>query len=138
MQQEQIKKILSHLADHESRLKQLENGERTAPPPRINMSDKKKTLREIVKGKKFKNGQEQIAAIVGYHEKVLGQLIPKDKIKIEWTEAKLKGDFSPMYLSRAKGTLVRILEDGTCDLTQTGEEFFDQILNNESTNTASK
>ena len=80
MQQEQIKKILSHLADHESRLKQLENGERTAPPPRINMSDKKKTLREIVKGKKFKNGQEQIAAIVGYHEKVLGQLIPKDKI----------------------------------------------------------
>lgn len=138
MQQDQITKILSQLADHETRLKQLEDGEHAAPAPRANIGGKEKTLREIVKGKKFKSGQEQIAVIVGYHERLLGQRIPKDKIKVEWAEAKLNGAFSPVYLSRAKGTLIRVLNDGTCDLTQTGEEFFDRLLNNESTNPTSK
>ena len=49
---------------------------------------KQKTLREIIKGRKFKNGQQQIAIIVGYHENVLKELIHEDKIKTEWDNAK--------------------------------------------------
>lgn len=138
MQQEQITKILSQLADHEARLKKLEDGGHTTSVPSVNTGNKKRTLREIVKGKKFKSGQEQVAVIVGYHEKILGQHITKDKIRVEWTDAKLNGAFSPVYLSRAKGTLIRVHSDGTCDLTQTGEEFFGQLLKNESTNSTSK
>lgn len=128
MQQEQITKILTQLANHEARIKQLEGGDHSIAKPYVG-GGKQKTIREVMKGKKFKNGQEQIAAIVGYYEKVLGEVIKKDQIKNEWSGAKMNGDFSPVYFSRAKGTLIRVHPDGTCDLTQTGEEFFDSFLN---------
>lgn len=130
MRQEQVKKILAQLSDHESRLQLLE-GVRQATPAH-SASGKQKTLREIVRGKKFKSGQEQVAAIVGYYEKILGQRIEKNKIKEEWANAKMNGTFVAMFLSRAKDTLIRIYTDDTCDLTQTGEEFFDKLINNES------
>lgn len=136
MKQEQIKKILAQLADHESRLQQLEGIRQTTPV--ILTSGKQKTLREIVKRKKFKSGQEQVAAIVGYHEKILGQRIEKNKIKEEWANTKMNGTFTAMFLSRAKDTLIRIHSDDTCDLTQTGDKFFDQLINNESPDATSK
>jgi len=130
MTQDQIKEILASLADHENRLQHLEG---TVPPSSaLSAGRKQKTLREMVKGKKLQNGQEQIAAIVGYYEKILGQHIPKDRIKEEWANAKMDGTFTAMYLSRAKDTLIRIHADGTCDLTQSGEEFFAKLINNES------
>ncbi len=139
MQQEQIAKILTQLVDHEARLKALEGETQAVASTRTaSAGSKQKTLRELVKGKKLKNGQEQLAVIVGYHEKVLGHLILKDKIKEEWANAKINATFSPVYLSRAKDTLIRILDDGKCDLTQTGEEFFDQFLNHESLDATSK
>ncbi|MDO8451259.1 MAG: hypothetical protein Q7S76_00130 [bacterium] len=139
MEQEKIEQIIAQLADHEARLKQLEGGVRSAASSvAIGSGDKQKTLREVVKGVKFKNGQEQVAAIVGYHEKILGQPIQKEKIKEEWAGAKMNGTYSPMYFSRAKDTLIRVLNGGTCDLTQTGEEFFDRLLKNESADATSK
>lgn len=114
----------------ESRVEALEEKILSAEVPAINANSKERTLQEIVKGKRFNNGQEQVAAIVGYHEKVLGHLIQKDQIKEEWRNAKMNGVYAPIYLTRAKGTLVRVLDDGTCDLTQTGEGFFEELVNN--------
>jgi hypothetical protein len=98
----------------------------------VTKQEKKLTLRELVKDRKFKNGQEQVAVVVGYNEKKLKQLINKDKIKDEWSNAKMDGAFSPVYFSRAKNTLIRVHPDNTCDLTQTGEEFFENLLNEDS------
>ena len=139
MQNKQIKQIIDQLADHEARLKTLETGPQlTTPASNVSKNGKQKTLRELIKGKKFKSGQERVAAIIGYHEKVLGQRVLKNQIKDEWVNAKMNGKFSDMFISRAKDTLIRVLTDGTCDLTQTGEEFFDQLLNNEPIDTTSK
>ncbi|HEY4489555.1 MAG TPA: hypothetical protein VJA87_03715 [Candidatus Paceibacterota bacterium] len=114
----------------ESRVKTLEALILNADAPTVNVSRKEKTLREIIKGKKF-NGQEQVAAIVGYHEKILGQAVHKNEIKNAWQEAKMNGKYAAIYLTRAqKDALVRILADDTCDLTQTGEDFFDGLLTN--------
>lgn len=123
--------IEQRISELESRIGVLEAKILNGDVPTISTSSKEKTLREIVKGKRFKNGQEQIAAIVGYHEKVLGQPIQKDQIKEVWQDSKMNGEFAAVYLTRAKDTLVRILSDGTCDLTQTGEEFFEALINSE-------
>lgn len=140
MSKEQIKNILAQLADHEARISALD-GRETDRAPSISTGPgnrKQKTLREIVKGRKFKNGQEQIAVIVGYHERVIGTLINKDNLRIEWTNAKMTNKYSTKYISRTRDILVRVSIEGVCDLTQTGEDFFDDFLKNEPTNTASK
>jgi len=99
--------------------------------------EKKITLREIVRRKKFNNGQEQVAVIVGYYEKVVGSLINKNVIPTEWVKAKMMNKYNTAYFSRAKDDLIRMHQDGTCDLTQTGEDFFDNFLSDESTQTTS-
>ena len=104
----------------------------------IASGEKQRTLREIVKGRKFKNGQQQIAVIVGYHENNMGSLINKKKIETEWNNAKMTNKYSKNFLERAKKDLVRVHLDGTCDLTQTGEDFFDKFLKNESSGATSK
>jgi hypothetical protein len=118
------------ISELESRVEALEKKFLSAGAPVLSVNNKERTLQEIVKGKRFNNGQEQVAAIVGYNEKVLSQLIQKDQIKEEWRNAKMNGVYAPIYLARAKGTLVRVLGDGTCDLTQTGEGFFEELINN--------
>ncbi len=133
---EGINNIVSQLANHEKRLMKLEGS--TKAPRLKSYSGKQRTLREVVKGRKFKNGQEQIAVIVGYYEKVVGSLINKDKIKEEWSAAKITNKFSSEFISRAKNVLVRIQPDETCDLTQGGEDFFDKFIKNEPLNQASK
>lgn len=115
----------------ESRVKALEARVLHTDTPTINVNKKERTLREIIKGRKF-NGQEQVAAIVGYHEKVLSQPIHKNEIKNVWQDAKMNGKYAAIYLTRAqKDALVRVFDDETCDLTQTGEEFFSGLLTNE-------
>lgn len=139
METKQIREILSKLEDYERRLTQLEGLPVAATAvSKIGKNHKQKTLREIVKGRKFNNGQEQIAIIVGYHEKILEKLVTKDQLKNEWTNAKIVNKFSSEFLSRAKDVLVRVHPDNKCDLTQGGEEFFDQFLKNESASSASK
>ncbi len=138
MKDNQLEQILIQLTDHETRLKRLEGGASHAVAPRVATGGKQKTLREIIKGRKFKNGQEQIAVIVGYHEVMLNQPIQKDQIKEEWTRAKITNKFSAEFVARAKDTLIRVHPDDTCDLTQTGEEFLDRFLSNEPADATSK
>ena len=81
-----FKEINKILQDHEKRIRALE-GSGTNRPGKIDTGKgKQKTLREIVKGRKFKNGQQQVAVIVGYHENTLGVLIHMDNIKTEWNK----------------------------------------------------
>ena len=132
-----IKKILERIENHEKRIRALEKSS-SVQAVRINRRERKqKTLREIVKGRKFKNGQQQVAVIVGYHENILGALIKKDNIKSEWTNAKMTNKCSAEFIARAKDVLIRVQPDGTCDLTQTGEEFFEKFLKNEPTESTS-
>lgn len=101
----------------------------------VSNSKKQATLREIIKGREFKNASEKLAVIVGYHEKVVKSLIPKDNLRREWVYAKFEGTYRSNLLDDASGVYVRVQSDGTCDLTQTGEEFFENFLKNEATKT---
>ena len=133
----QFQKILERIEDHEKRIRTLEESS-SVQAMRINQGEgKQMTLREIVKGRKFKNGQEQVAVIVGYHENILSALIKKDNIKSEWTNAKMINKYSANFIARAKDMLIRVQPDGTCDLTQIGEEFFEKFLKNEPTESTS-
>ncbi len=138
MTSEQLQQIIKRLDDHEKRIRAFEgSGINTSEKTNVG-NGKQKTLREIVKGRKFKNGQQQVTVIVGYHENTIGVLIHKDNIKTEWSVAKMTNKYSKNFLDRARGDFIRIHPDGTCDLTQTGEEFFEEFLRNESTDTTSK
>lgn len=127
----QLQKIVEQLADHEARISALEGSGAHPVASADSGSGKQKTLREIVKGRKFKNGQQQIAIIVGYHENILTTLINEDNIKTEWVNTKMTNKYSKNFLDRAKDDLIRVHSNGTCDLTQTGEEFFKEFLKNE-------
>lgn len=104
-------------------------------PALVNMTANKKeiTLPELVRNKKFKNGQQRVAVVVGYIEMVVGKKEIKLKdIKDGWMEGKLEGTFVDTLLRRAiKDGLVRHKKDGTYDLSQTGESFFSGFLNQE-------
>lgn len=138
MTEEQLKKVMEKIEDHEKRIQKLE---RLSSVDAMKISPKEKkqiTLKEIVRGKKFKNGQEQIAVIVGYHEKILGTLINEDSIKLEWINAKITNKYSTNFIDRAKDVFIRVHPNGNCDLTQSGEEFFENFLKNESAQATSK
>ena len=136
MSDEQLTRILSQLADHENRLHKLEG---PTPPTFAPLGgDKQKTLREIIKGKKLNNGQEKIAAIVGYAEKISGKLVTKKEIGKIWVDTKFDGTYKTNLVDDASGTYVRVHSNGECDLTQTGEDFFEKLLKNEPSNPTSK
>lgn len=134
----QSQKIFNQLMDHEKRIRALEGSSNDQIAGVKSVSGKQKTLREIVKGRKFKNGQEQVAIIVGYYERVLGTPINKSNLKSEWINAKITNKYSTEFITRAKDILIRVSPEGVCDLTQTGENFFDEFLKNESIKTTSK
>lgn len=134
----QIQKILERLEDHEKRIHNIESSASKQPAKSDTTIGEQKTLREIIKGRKFKNGQQQIAVIVGYHENVLKELIHVDKIRTEWDNAKMTNKYSKNFLDRSIDELIRIHPNKTCDLTQTGEDFFEKFIQNESTNSTSK
>lgn len=138
MESNNITRILEQLADHEKRLARLEGSTTASTAVERPGGSKQRTLREIVKGRKFKNGQEQLAVIVGYHEVILGNPTMKTVLKDEWLAAKMLSKYDAKFLERAKDVFFRIHSDNTCILTQTGEEFFDEFLKNESTTSTSK
>lgn len=131
MTEEQFKKILKQLEDHEKRIRVLEDkkGEPNLQIAKINNSKKISTLAEVIRGKSFKSGQEKVAVIVGYYE----QIVQKDSIKeIDvkdgWKAGKFDGKYSQNFLTRAiKDDLVRNI-DSVLDLSQTGERFFANFL----------
>lgn len=138
MTDEQFQKIADQFADHEVRISALEKLLVIKIAGGKPGDGKHKTLREIVKGRKLKNGLEKLAVIVGYHEKLVGSLVKKDDLKKEWQGTKMTGTYKTNLLDDASGVYIRVLPTGECDLTQTGEEFFEKFLKNEPTKSTSK
>lgn len=138
MNEEQFKEISKRLADHEARLSALESPITASVRPVNPRGEKQKTLKEIVRGKKFKNATEKLAVIVGYHEKIVGSLVKKDNLKKEWQDAKMMRTYKTNLMDDASGVYIRIQSNGECDLTQSGEDFFEKFLNDESTQATSK
>ncbi len=138
MLQEQIKKILAQLADHDKRLERLEGTFQKNQTPLI--IGKQRTLNEIIRGKSFESGQQKVAAIIGYQEKILVQAPVKgSNIRGIWKKCKFDGKYRSVFVKRAvKDGLVRDLENGTYDLSTGGDVFFEKLLNNESANSTSK
>jgi len=121
--------------DIEARLKKLEDavfGVSTS----FNAKSKEIALSEISRSSFLKNGQQKIAAIVGYHE-----LITQDGpvgmplIKTDWVKAKFVGKCDPKLLERSiTDGLVREIGDNTYDLTQKGEAFFKEVIKRDASN----
>jgi len=131
MTNKNIKQILNKLEDHEKRIRVLEVGKSKADGQLTTHVDVQKqlTLAELIRGKSFKAGQEKVAVIVGYYEKILHKEAVKEAdIKEGWKKGKFDGKYSPNLLARAiKDGLVRNI-DGSLDLSQTGEKFFENFL----------
>jgi hypothetical protein len=123
-----IQKIIDQLNDHERRLRILESGPKK-PDGVSNGGEKTLTLPEIIKGKAFRSGQEKVAIIVGYSEKILADLAIKEStVKEGWKTGKFDGKYDHNFLVRAiKDGLVRAIE-GNLDLSQTGERFWDLFV----------
>ncbi|MCB2230672.1 hypothetical protein KQH82_08145 [bacterium] len=97
---------------------------------RSKSGNKKPTIAEIAKGTELKNGQEKVALVVGYLEKVEGRSeIRQSDIKGAWIDGKLQGDYANVLLQRAvKDGLVRNRKNGIYDLSQSGETFFADLM----------
>ncbi|SRR6266481_1542124 len=102
----------------------------TTPAVIISSSNKGITLPELARRLTLENGQQRVAAIIGYYEKLQG----KDEIVITdiqqgWKAGKFPGAYAAVYLHRAlKDALVRQKDKGAYDLTQTGEDFFSNLF----------
>lgn len=93
-------------------------------------SSKPLTITALARKDNVKNGQQKLTAIVGYYEKILKKdKITESDIKEGWKDGKFTGTYANVLLQRAiKDVLIRDLKDGTYDLTQDGEIFFETIL----------
>lgn len=117
------------LASLESRVQKLEGvleKPTTIPSPGIS---KQITLPELIRGKQFKSGQEKVAIIVGYNEKIVKKTPLKESdIREGWRIGKFDGKYDGKLLSRClKAGWVRNI-GGNLDLSQSGETFFDNFL----------
>ena len=93
-------------------------------------SSKPLTITALARKDNVKNGQQKLTSIVGYYEKILKKdKITEADIKEGWKDGKFIGTYANSLLQRAiKDVLIRDLKDGTYDLTQDGENFFETIL----------
>ena len=126
------------VGDIEARLKKLEDavfGE-DAPKSSAKSGAKQLALSQLSRNVLLKNGQQKVAAIVGYFEIVLqASPIDMNTIKSEWTKAKFVGKYDAKLLERAiTDGLVRELDGKVYDLTQKGEDFFSDLVKGGSTN----
>lgn len=94
------------------------------------LNSKKITLPELARKASLSNGQQRIAAIVGYYEKVLGnEDVLVSDLQQGWKDGKFSGSYAAVYLHRAlKEGLVRQKDKNIFDLTQTGEDFFGELF----------
>jgi len=127
-----IQKIINQLKDHEQRIRLLESTNKDVANninTKTGIPKKALTLPEIIKGKNFKSGQEKVAIIIGYYEKVSKvESIKESHVKKGWNIGKFNGKYNPNLLARAiKEGLARNI-NGNLDLSQTGEEFWDLFL----------
>lgn len=126
-----IPKILERLDDHEKRLCTLEFKGKHGESEKASRQEAKKqpTLPEIIKNKNFKSGQEKVAVIVGYYEKIVkSKSIKQSDVKEGWKAGKFNGKYNPNLIARAiEAGLVRNI-DSQLDLSQTGERFWDGFI----------
>ena len=111
-----------------ARVEKLEKQFRVHSP--VQKRGKQRTLPELIKGKAFKNGQQKVCVIVAYSEKYLGKSsVGKEDIVQGWRDGKFNGSYDKTLLERAVSDgLVRDLKDGTYDLSQSGEEFYEEFM----------
>lgn len=134
------KQILKRFDRLEARVNTLEQKTLTIQGQSTELPNKKSktlTLPELIRDKKFENGQQKITVIVGYFEKIKSVTPIKERdIKEGWQEGKFEGRYNPNLLSRAnRDGLIRDLSklDGDgYDLSQSGERFFEEFLKQES------
>lgn len=89
------------------------------------------SLPELARFNSTLNGQQKVTLIVGYFEKILDiSPINRSEINEGWGDGKFKGTFATTLIHRAvKDGLIRDLK-GSYDLSQTGEEFFNDLITN--------
>jgi len=126
-----LKQILEKLNQHEKRIGAIERRDLVAMKGKeLSATEEKNlTLPEFIRNKSFKNGQEKIAVIVWYYEKILQEKSIKEvNLKEGWRVGKFDGKYNPNLLIRAiKDGLVRNI-NGDIDLSQTGEKFLEDFL----------
>lgn len=124
-------KIIEHILE---RLEKIELKISSQPDKIVGTSSsKRKTIAELTRGKKI-NGQGRVAFIVGYFEKILKKpSITVAEIKEGWKDGKFVGHYVPELLARAQkeGLVHDYDKNKEFTLTQSGEAFFDSIINDE-------
>lgn len=128
MKNTRIQEFVDQLSEHERRLRMLESRPKR-PDGVSNSRGKTRALPEIIKGQNFRSGQEKVAIIIGYYEKVLRQpAIKESTVKEGWRIGKFDGKYDHNFLVRAiKNGFVRAIDDNL-DLSQTGERFWDLFV----------
>ncbi len=113
------------------RIEKLEKAVFSGTTPKTPKAVKALSLAEIVRKKKLENGQQKVAAIVGYCEKIRGiEAVTNADMRAGWKEAKFDGAFANILTTRAEKEGL-ISSYGTKDsyvLTQTGEDFWEGLI----------
>lgn len=81
--------------------------------------------------KKPENGQQKVAAIVGYYEKIKGvDSVSHADMRTGWKEGKFNGNFANILATRAEkdGLISSYGAKDSYVLTQTGEEFWEDLI----------
>ena len=126
MKNDDFERRLTSLEGRVQKLEGVLEKPMTIPSPGIS---KQITLSELIKGKQFKSGQEKVAIIVGYNEKIVKKTPLKESdIREGWRIGKFDVKYDGKLLSRClKAGWVRNIDDNL-DLSQSGETFFDNFL----------
>lgn len=98
--------------------------------PALGTTKKQKSLPELIKAHPPQNGQQRVAAIVGYIEKIENRTdIKLADIKKGWAVGKFDGGFANVLVSRAvkDGLIADYSKDGSYVLTQSGESYWEQL-----------
>ncbi|MEK7640914.1 MAG: hypothetical protein AAB389_02880 [Patescibacteria group bacterium] len=122
------KKIIERLERLESTVFGSKPAATRLEPP---SSEKQISLPELARKNGLKNGQQKIAAIVGYYEKIVGtKPIDTKLIQEGWRNGRFVGSYQSVLLQRSiEDGLVRDLDGSQYDLSQTGEKFFHDFIN---------
>lgn len=120
---------------HKDLQKRIERLEKVVFPPdgaspALGATKKQRSLPELVKVHPPQNGQQRVAAIVGYIEKIENRTdIKLADIKKGWAVGKFDGGFANVLVSRAvkDGLIADYSNDGSYVLTQSGEAYWEQL-----------
>ena len=124
--EKELKKIIE-------RLERLEHAifDSEMKPMAQKPSSKGLSLPELIRNKSLENGQQKVAVLVGYMEKMENKTsIVMGDIKEAWRRAKFDKAFANILVTRAvkEGLISDYGNDGNYVLTQTGERFWEEFV----------